>query len=376
MSASNRRTKEPWLAVCLSWLVPGVGQCYAGAWVTGAVFVLLWFGLQLAVAWQLFSVRGRLTGALLAVVGGLVVWVVAVIHAHRRARNVNPPEAEADRRRVRDPYLAVFLTQILPGVGHLYLKRWVAGPLLLVVSLVVWIVGSLLHVLLPAVVAALVFAVVLSAYEAGTSVWAYRRGPAERRRGPGGIAAVCILGMLVGTLPLAAALLVRGHVVEAFHVPVGSMAPTLQPGDRILVWKRPFDPRWGDIIVFLNPANRKERYVKRVAALPGETIEIRASGIYVDGRRLSGPPFGGFSYIEPFGRPLSDRKTYAGEGRPFTVPAGHVFVLGDNINRSFDSRFFGPVPVDDLVGRVYKRYWPPSREGPVGQRHGRQERSR
>ncbi|MFO8013778.1 MAG: signal peptidase I [Phycisphaerae bacterium] len=365
MTAPDRRMKEPWLAVCLSWLVPGVGQCYAGGRATGLLFLVGWFGLQTVALWQVVSAHGRLVTALPAVAGGLVIWVVAVLHAHGRARKANPPEAEAARRGVRDPYLGVFLTQILPGIGHLYLKRWIAGPLLLVGSLAVWLAGLALPALLPAVAAVTVFGIVLSVYEAGASLWAYYSGPPQRRRGAGGIAAVCLVGLAVGTLPMATAFLLRQHVVEAFHIPAASMAPTLKKGDMVLVWKRPFEPRRGDLVVFRNPWERQVRYVKRVVALEGETIEVRTDGVYVDGKRLAAEPFGAMRDI-PVLRHAGPSRTYGEQGEPFIVPPGHIYVLGDNVGRSVDSRLFGPVPLKDVIGRVYKRYWPPSRAGPVG----------
>jgi signal peptidase I len=158
-------------------------------------------------------------------------------------------------------------------------------------------------------------------------------------------------------------LVVRQYVVEAFIAPTASMAPTIQPGDRVLVWKRPFVPQRGDLIVFLNPRDRREEYVKRLAAVAGETIEFRRDGAYINGALLDRQSFGGLPY-EDAELPPSFRR-WAIEGSPFTVPPGYVFVLGDNIGRSVDSRFFGPVPLSDVIGKAYKRYWPPQRAGPL-----------
>ena len=111
-------------------------------------------------------------------------------------------------------------------------------------------------------------------------------------------------------------------------------------------------------------SRRGSVWVKRVAAVAGETIEVKRDGVYVNGQRVLGGMLGKHRDIQAQ-RPASDGRMWAQEGSPFEVPRGHVFVLGDNIDRSFDSRFFGPVPMEDIVGKAYKRYWPLDRAGPI-----------
>ena len=353
VNGQERLTKEPWLAVNLSWLVPGIGQFYAGVWLAGVVLLGAWLGLQVLVAWQLVSVEGRLLIAAVLVLGSLAVWLFGFLHAYYRARKANTLESELARKQVKDPFLAVFLTQILPGLGHLYLRKRVVGGLLLILTV-------LLLVIVPFV--PLLF--VLPVYEPVVSLLAYRAAPSERRRNRAGLLGLCLLMFGAGLLGPSAALLCRAHVVEAFHVPTGAMMPTIMPGDRILAWKRPFEPQRGDVVVFINPRKRNQNYVKRVAAVAGETIEVKRDGIYVAGTRLSEGVLGQHTNVEPL-RPPEGGTICAEEGDPVTVPPRHVFVLGDYINRSFDSRFFGPIPVEDIVGKAYKRYWPLGRAGPI-----------
>ena len=171
------------------------------------------------------------------------------------------------------------------------------------------------------------------------------------------------------------ALLIKTFVVQAFFIPSQSMEPTLRVGDRVLVKKFLFafrEPRRGEVIVFENPNLEEPRrnpvsafwhwlieglgvssdpekdFIKRVIALPGETIEIDGGRVFIDGRRID----------EPYLRSLEDRSDFG----PFKVPAGHLFVMGDNRANSQDSRSaLGPVPRGKVVGKAFIVIWPPSR---------------
>jgi signal peptidase I len=163
------------------------------------------------------------------------------------------------------------------------------------------------------------------------------------------------------------AFVVRGLVVEAFKIPSGSMLPTLQIGDYVLItplrygarlpgfggwlW-RWSSPQPGDIIVFLAPKEPAQDYVKRVVAVAGEVVEIRDKQVLVDGqpRDLPGGYFAdGLQHVQYSG----PRDNFG----PAAVPPGHVFVLGDNRDQSIDSRFWGFVDVDDVEGKAMLIYW-------------------
>lgn len=174
------------------------------------------------------------------------------------------------------------------------------------------------------------------------------------------------------------AVAMRATVAEAFRIPSASMEPQLLVGDRVLVSRlslRLHDARRGDIVVFDCPERagcavdeerglvgdvvhtvlesvllvqpEPEEYIKRVIGLPGETVEGRGGSVWVDGRRLVEP------YL-PAGTTTSDFG-------PETIPPEHLWVMGDNRGNSADSRVFGPVPEDTVVGRAYLRVWPPAR---------------
>jgi signal peptidase I len=146
---------------------------------------------------------------------------------------------------------------------------------------------------------------------------------------------------------------VRPFVMEAFWIPSGSMIPTLEIGDRVLVNKfiyRFTDPRRGDIIVFESVDNSNEDLIKRVVGLPGDKIAVRGGKLFVNGEPQK----------EPYtNKKLPDRSFYA----QTTVPKNHVFVMGDNRANSADSRVFGPLPEKNIEGEAFLRFWPPDRIG-------------
>ena len=165
--------------------------------------------------------------------------------------------------------------------------------------------------------------------------------------------------VLIGALALA--LIVRAFLFQAFYIPSPSMEPTLSSGDRILVNKvsyRLHDVNRGDLVVF-HPRPESgvgaDDLIKRVIALPGETVTTNGGRVLIDGGLLIEPylpvPDGTAAFgIVPW---CADQTSAA-----CRVPDGHVFVMGDNRGNSRDSRYFGPVPVDSIVGRAFVRVWP------------------
>lgn len=127
-----------------------------------------------------------------------------------------------------------------------------------------------------------------------------------------------------------------------------SMEPNLHDNQRVivdLVSYRLRMPRRGEIIVLNVPGRVSDPLIKRVIGLPGETIEIKGGAVYVNGQKLN----------EPYLNQLT-----TGTMPPQVIPEAHVFVLGDNRGSSNDSRYFGVVPLENILGRAWLRYWPPS----------------
>jgi len=146
---------------------------------------------------------------------------------------------------------------------------------------------------------------------------------------------------------------VRPVVAAPFYVGSESMVPTLMVWDRVLINKLAYDlvePERGDIVLFRSPNGGEDPLIKRVVGLPGEEIEFRAGTLYVNGE----------AQREPY---LTGRRPAGKSYGPKRVPEDHVFVMGDNRANSFDSRYFGPVPTENLIGESLFRFWPPNRAG-------------
>ena len=166
---------------------------------------------------------------------------------------------------------------------------------------------------------------------------------------------------------LVLALFIRTFVVQAFKIPSGSMEPTLEIGDHILVnkfiygIKLPFtsisllplgNPKRGEVIVFIYPLDTSKDFIKRVVAVEGDTVKIVNKKLYINGAEVNDSRT---VYKENtiFAAEIQKRDNFG----PVTVPKGHLFVLGDNRDRSLDSRFWGFVPLKDVRGKAFMIYW-------------------
>jgi len=164
---------------------------------------------------------------------------------------------------------------------------------------------------------------------------------------------------VLALVALVIALLVKSFVVQAFYIPSSSMEDTLLTGDKVLVNKvvyhlRTIEP--GDIVVFSHPpldhcgGPQGGDLVKRVIALPGQTIYSSGNSIYVNGRLLAEPYL---PHNDPLGPPIPD----ASSQHPYRVPPGEFYMLGDNLAISCDSRYWGPIKGSSIIGKVVLVLW-------------------
>jgi signal peptidase I len=174
----------------------------------------------------------------------------------------------------------------------------------------------------------------------GAPAEAMAGAPARRRRPSATVVGIALFAVLIA---------LRIFVAEPFKIPSESMEPTLRPGDQALVEKVGGTPHRGDLVAFHQPGTG-EVLLKRVVAVGGDTVGLEDGLLVVDGRTVR----------EPYANTKSQDSVYFG---PVRVPAGTIFVMGDNRGISEDSRDFGAVPTRAVIGRAVARLWPPGRWG-------------
>jgi signal peptidase I len=300
-------------------------------------------------------------------------------------------EANSIRRK---PSTAVILSMLCPGLGHIYCGRFTLGLALHLVVLLP-VPFAIAAAFLPNHDASLMAFVLVCLF--GLAVYFYAIVDSCRLAGRiaenyalkdyncGIVYFLFIVASFIHAP--AVAMHIRANVLEAYLCPSSSMSPTLQSGDRFLVNKllQRQLPQRGDAVVFLSPSNREQRWVKRVIALPGDTVSMQGDDVYVNGKKL-----------EQQQAPMSDQAvddgsagavvyetngdtTYrilrsadapkAGDYAEAKVPPGHCFVLGDNRGHSEDSRRVGFISLGDILGKAQFIYWPAkrwSRFGTIG----------
>lgn len=152
--------------------------------------------------------------------------------------------------------------------------------------------------------------------------------------------------VIVG-VAFALAMLVQAFIVKPFTIHQISMVPTLHEGDRVLISRLSYhfhDPKPGDVVVLHSPMNASEDLVKRIVAVGDDTVAIHDGDLFVNG----------VAVVEPY---LAEQD-FRGEYPETLIHEGQVFVMGDNRNNSGDSRLFGPIDVDSIIGHAFAIYWP------------------
>ena len=176
-----------------------------------------------------------------------------------------------------------------------------------------------------------------------------RRLEQEKKKRKAGVAELILTAVVAFVLVFG---FVRPYVVEAYRIPTESMVPTLEVGDRVLANKfvyRFTEPERRDIVVFDSIAEDDDQtLIKRVVGVAGDEIQVQSGVLYVNGEEQE----------EPY---LNDADQSRGFFGPTVVPEGHIFVMGDNRGNSADSRVFGPLPLENLKGEAFMRFWPVSK---------------
>ena len=288
----------------------------------------------------------------------------------------------------RQPWAAALFSVLCCGLGHVYCGRIGKGLLLLWLNCFAGMAVLLTLLWNPTPTHLLIAMLAFIAVTFG--IWVYgvadaagtaRRTPLDYRlKDYNRWYVYIVLISLFIPLGVSAAFVVRDGIAEPFYCPAGSMLPTIQHGDRFLVNRLAYRSgpiRRGDVIVFVNPNNRAQKFVKRVVGLPGDTIAMENGVLSINGKpveqsdisaqvgptgsdaRVCTETLGGKTYRIL----VDDEKAKSAEAppreiSPMKIPDGQCFVLGDNRDDSTDGRAFGPIPLTDVIGRAEFCYCP------------------
>ena len=259
----------------------------------------------------------------------------------------------------RKPWLAALLTFFTIGIGHVYCGRALRGIILFLVG--VFIFGAFLSfsLLFPPVspILGIVISLLFGIYCVIDSYKIAKESNSQYTLKNYNRWYVYLLCWLIGSVVIGnlVQMSIKANVVEAFKIPSGAMLNTLQIGDHIICNKLVYkisETKRGDIVIFPFPQDPAVQYVKRVIGLPGELIEIKNKKIFINGNLLN----------EPYAINITSTILSAGESPrdnmgPIEIPDNQLFLMGDNRDNSYDSRFWGFVNKSEIKGKVIYVYW-------------------
>jgi signal peptidase I len=354
--------KEPWLAVNLSRILPGLGQIYSGKKQKGYFLVFLTIALNIVCIWLIISPKGNILIGIGCLVSSLIFAFWNLFDAYATAKSNNSQEFEELRKQNKDPWLAMFLSQLFFGIGHFYIGKWLFGILAIIL---ISIFSVLSRWLLP----------VISAY---ISYLAYTFSPVHRETSKKLAFIVSLLLVISSLLSIGFAFGLRTYGIEARWIPSGSMEPTIHgtpnqsEADRVFIDKFSYrfqNPKRGDIVVFspteeLVKEGYNDAFIKRIIGLPNEKLELRNGQIYINNQALAED-----KYLSSKQRTEIDVCTSGNQppylSKPVTIPPNSYLMLGDNRTQTYDGRCWGVVPRNLIIGKAYKRFFPLNRMGEI-----------
>lgn len=356
------KNKEPWLAVNLSKIFPGLGQIYSSDKIKGYFIIFIYLAIQLIGAYIIVSPTGNVLIGVGILLTSLFIWFWNLFDAYNCVKNKNSSDFEYNRKQNKDPWKAMFLSQLFLGIGHFYIGKWLFG--IFAVTLIV------ISLLAPGLLSAVTSSIVV----AWVAYLAYVFAPVRRENSKNLAFAVGILilisSMFSGALPY----INRTYLIEARWIPSGAMEPTLHgtpnlwSADRILVDKSIYRfqaPQRGDIIVFkpteeLQKENYQDAFIKRIVGMPGEKVEIKNGKVYINNQQLQEN-----RYLSP-GQMTSIDVCTSAPSKPYladkvTIPDNSYLALGDNRTQSYDGRCWGVVHRKFIIGKAAKIWFPLNR---------------
>ncbi len=343
--------KEPWLGVNLSFLFPGIGQIYSGKALRGYLLAAIYL-LSIAIGLYFFvNTFGNIFIGIGCFLGALLLFLYNLFDAYYCVKSSNNDAFEKSRKGSKDPWLAVLISRLFLGLGHIYVGRYWLGFILLFLSALTYVIslkaiGTWLSIIL-LVVSPLFF---------------YHLCVDRKVRQTLSKKTILFLSILILTFPIGLGALfsinLNTFITEFRYIPSESMLPTLQINDFIVIDKVSYRwqaPKRGDVVIFsATEALRKNGFtnvfVKRIIGLPGEKLKVKTGKVYINDRPLT----------EKY---IADEPQY--ETASITVPSNSYFVLGDNRNNAFDSHIWGFVPRENIIGKATKIFFPFKRMGRI-----------
>jgi signal peptidase I len=359
--------KEPWLAVSLSGILPGIGQIYAQKSIKGYLILFTYLILVVVGFWLLISVAGNAqVGIVFMAVAFLIIPIWNLFDAYYSTRRGNSKEFESDRKQSKDVWLAVFLSTFIPGLGHAYLRRWLPAILFFIAFITI----ATVKVFVAAIVkvfgegtydfSGVFVGIILDLFLVAFAIYHVYvsgriRGDQSRKTIKGFIATFVSIPVVLSPI---LAFTIRHFVAETRYIPSEAMLPTLKINDRLIINKLDYrfnTPQRGDIVVF-SPTNTlrdqyqvKDAFIKRIIGLPGDRVQVNRGKVYINNQQLNE------NYVNK--ESLPDQQP-APDWDPQVVPPNSYMVLGDNRNNSLDSRYWGFVPRENIIGKATQRFWP------------------
>jgi signal peptidase I len=340
--------KEPWFAVNLSYFFAGIGQLYAGRSIRGIVLIVSLLILAVTGIWQIFTPSGNIIYGAGFLIASAILYIWNLFDAYEFTRRGNHPSFEQERKSQRDPWLAVFLTQIAPGAGHLYLRENIQGFIFLFLFVIFYAFQGIYIAL----------GVVSIAVSAAAAIHVYFKAPVRRELSLRPLIILIAVMIVYGTGSRMIPFYLKSDVIRNFTTSSNDMAPVIYRGERFFVHQeQPDEYQRGDVLVFELPGDTTWIYLRRLIALPGESVVITPDSsvlvndtpLRIDGKSITTTPEG----------------QYALPGEPYVVPDGQFFLLAEQPAGSRDSRYFGGITHENIIGHAYKIYWPLNRAGPV-----------
>lgn len=357
----ERGNKEPWLAVTLSWLVPGIGQVYIESYLRGILFATFYGLLHVCLVASFMWTRCSVFVSGIILISIVLLLVSACIDAFKLTKNSNTGEFEAIRKETKDVWLAIFLSLFLPGLGYAYIGKYFAFVLCLCLYFTFCTLFESL--LLLVVVVWCTFRALISIHT-GLLLRGLRT---QKKR-----TLLLFVAFLISITLVSKFLLpkVIKHTIVSFSQCLGkSMEPTILSGDLLIVNRLAYawyEPTVGEIVLINLPTKEpstttENQIAKRVFAVGGETVLFRDGQFVVDRLDNKMDTNGNDKLVSMSGERPTNNEGSETIGWSYKIPEGRYFVMGDNRLESVDSRAQGAVHGSFIIGKVVKIVWPPSR---------------